>query len=71
MLRNASIAFRITPALKDRLTALAKAEKRSLSQYVEILLQAHVDALDRREAEQAEEPTPKHKGRAKKAETEA
>jgi predicted DNA-binding protein len=41
--RTAPIGLRVTPRLKDELTALAKGEKRTLASYVELVLEAHVE----------------------------
>ena len=38
--------MRLDPALKARLQALADADNRSLTNYVETVLQAHVRAVD-------------------------
>jgi len=44
MKKTAPLGIRIQPDLKAALEALAEADRRSLSSYVEIVLQAHVDA---------------------------
>ena len=43
MKKTAPLGIRIRPDLKAALEALAEADKRSLSGYVEIVLQDHVD----------------------------
>jgi predicted transcriptional regulator len=48
MKKIAPLSIRITPDLKASLERLAEADKRSLAGYVEIALQAHVDAVDRK-----------------------
>lgn len=48
MKKSAPLSIRITPTLKDALERLAEADKRSLASYVEIALQAHVDAVERK-----------------------
>lgn len=42
--RSASLGLRIKPSLKAALEALAEAEGRSLANYIERLLEAHVVA---------------------------
>ena len=42
MAKTAALSFRIEPALKKALEALAKADRRSLASYLEILLEQHV-----------------------------
>jgi hypothetical protein len=42
MTRDAPLAFRITRQLKAALLELAAADRRSLSQYVELVLEKHV-----------------------------
>jgi predicted DNA-binding protein len=41
--RTAALGLRITPNLKEALAALAKAERRTLASYVELVLEAHVE----------------------------
>ena len=41
--RTAPLGLRITPRLKSVLMALAKAEKRTLASYVELVLEAHAE----------------------------
>ena len=41
--RDAQIGFRINSALKAELEGLARADRRSLASYLEILLEAHVE----------------------------
>ena len=42
--RSAPISYRIRPSLKAELERLAEADKRTLSQYIELALEAHVEA---------------------------
>lgn len=42
MAKTAALALRIEPTLKGALQELAKADKRSLASYVEIILESHV-----------------------------
>lgn len=42
MKRTAAISFRITDELKEALERLAVADRRSLSSYIEIVLEDHV-----------------------------
>jgi predicted transcriptional regulator len=44
MSRTATITFRITPELKKRLQSFAEAERRSMSQLIEIILEEYVAA---------------------------
>jgi hypothetical protein len=57
MARNAQLNLRVRPALKAKLERLAKEDRRTLSAYVEKLLEDHVDQLnverERRRAKQA------------------
>ena len=48
MARNAHMNLRVRPALKAKLEKLAKEDRRTLSAYVEKLLEDHVDQLRRR-----------------------
>jgi predicted transcriptional regulator len=48
MKKTAPISFRIKPELKDDLTKLAAADRRSLSAYIELALEAHVDATKKK-----------------------
>jgi hypothetical protein len=41
--RDAQIGFRVHHALKEELEKLARADRRSLASYLEILLEAHVE----------------------------
>ena len=43
MKRNTSVNIRMTEDLRDELQRLATAHKRTLSDYVQILLEEHVD----------------------------
>lgn len=43
--KTAPFSMRLEPSLKDRLQALADAERRSLTNYVEKLLVEHVDSV--------------------------
>ena len=42
--RTAPVGLRFTPALKEALVELAKADRRTLASYIEIVLEAHVEA---------------------------
>ena len=42
--RTAPLGLRLTPTLKEALVGLAKADRRTLASYVEIVLEAHVEA---------------------------
>lgn len=59
---NKSILLRISAALKDALTVLAKKDKRSLTSYLQVLLEEHV-------REKANEGIVKAKTKDKKMET--
>jgi predicted transcriptional regulator len=48
MTKTAALSIRIEPQLKSDLERLAERDKRSLASYVEIALQAHVDAETKR-----------------------
>lgn len=48
MAKTAALSVRVEPELKEALERLAEADKRSLASYVEIALQAHVDAAERK-----------------------
>ncbi len=43
MRRTLPISFRIKEEIKEQLERLAKADKRSLSQYIELALEAHIE----------------------------
>lgn len=45
MAKTAPLGLRIEPELKAEIEKLAAADKRSVAQYVELVLQAHVEAL--------------------------
>jgi predicted DNA-binding protein len=47
-LRTAPLGLRLTPSLKEELEQLAQADRRTLASYVEIVLEAHVDAKKER-----------------------
>ena len=58
MARIAQINLRARPSLKAKLEKLAKHDRRTLSAYVEKLLEDHVTEQERRRAKQAfKEPT--------------
>ena len=62
MARIAQINLRARPSLKAKLEKLAKQDRRTLSAYVEKLLEDHVTEQERRRAKQAlKEPTPMRK----------
>ena len=42
--RSARIGFRVRPSLKAELERLAKQDRRTLASYLEIALEAHVEA---------------------------
>ena len=44
MVRNAQLNLRVKPALKAKLQRLAKEDRRTLSAYVEKLLEDHVES---------------------------
>lgn len=44
MAKTAPLGLRIEPELKAEIEKLAAADKRSVAQYVELVLQAHVEA---------------------------
>jgi hypothetical protein len=52
MARNAQLNLRARPALKAKLEKLAKQDRRSLSAYVEKLLEDHVTEQEPRAAKQ-------------------
>lgn len=45
------LGIRVSPEMKKALTELAKADKRSLSAYIEIVLEQHVKAAKIKEVE--------------------
>jgi hypothetical protein len=51
--RIAQINLRVRPSLKAKLEKLAKQDRRSLSAYVEMLLEDHVTKQEGRRAKQA------------------
>jgi hypothetical protein len=53
MARNAQLNLRAKPALKAQLEKLAKEDRRTLSAYVEKLVEDHVAAQERRREKQA------------------
>jgi hypothetical protein len=62
MIRIAHINLRVRPSLKVKLEKLAKRDRRTLSAYVEKLLEDHVTEQERRREKQAlKEPTPMRK----------
>lgn len=46
--RTAALGLRITPNLKEALTALAKAERRTLASYIELVLEDYVEQKRKR-----------------------
>ena len=52
MARNAQLNLRVRPTLETKLEKLAKEDRRSLSAYVEKLLEDHVTEQERRAAKQ-------------------
>ena len=62
MARIAQINLRARPSLKAKLEKLAKHDRRTLSAYVEKLLEDHVTEQERRQTKQTfKEPTPMRK----------
>ena len=53
MARIAQINLRVRPSLKAKLEKLAKQDRRTLSGYVEMLLEDHVTAQERRRAKRS------------------
>lgn len=49
MRRTDPISFRIKAEIKQALERLAKEDRRSLSQYIELALEAHIDAKKKQE----------------------
>jgi predicted HicB family RNase H-like nuclease len=47
MQKTAPLSFRVTPPLKEALERLAAADKRSLSSYIEMALEAHVERAEK------------------------
>lgn len=47
MVKDAAISVRVNPELKAKIEAVAKADGRTLSQYVERLIVAHLASLER------------------------
>jgi predicted DNA-binding protein len=48
MRRTDPISFRIKAEIKQALERLAREDRRSLSQYIELALEAHIDAVAKR-----------------------
>ena len=42
--RSVPVGLRFTPCLKEALVELARAERRTLTSYIELVLEAHVEA---------------------------
>ena len=42
--RTAPVGLRFTPTLKEALAELARADRRTLASYIELVLEQHVDA---------------------------
>jgi uncharacterized protein (DUF1778 family) len=53
MRRTDPISFRIKAEIKQALERLAKADRRSLSQYIELALEAHIEAAERKQQRKA------------------
>ena len=49
MRRTDPISFRIKAEIKQALERLAREDRRSLSQYIELALEAHIEAKKKRE----------------------
>ena len=47
MTKTTTLGFRIDPELKKRLQELADADRRSLSAYIEIILENHIKAMEK------------------------
>jgi hypothetical protein len=43
-IRTAPVGLRFTPSLKEALVELAKADRRTLASYIELVLEEHVEA---------------------------
>ena len=43
--RTAPVGLRFTPSLKVALAELARADRRTLASYIELVLEAHVEAV--------------------------
>lgn len=56
MAKTSTVAMRVTDEMKAKLQAFADAERRTLSQYLEIVLEKHVED---RETEQTTEKRPR------------
>ena len=52
MARNAQVNLRVRPSLKAKLEKLAKEDRRTLSAYIENLLDDHVKSASQADAEQ-------------------
>jgi len=48
MRRTDPICFRMKAEIKQPLERLAKADRRSLSQYIELALEAHIEVAERK-----------------------
>jgi len=46
-MKTVPLSFRLDPELKKRLQDLATADRRSLTNYIELVLERHIDALER------------------------
>jgi hypothetical protein len=55
MARNAQLNLRVRPALKTKLERLAKEDRRTLSAYVEKLLEDHVSGASQKGAKRQRE----------------
>jgi hypothetical protein len=42
--RTAPVGLRFTPSMKEALMELARADRRTLASYIELVLEAHVEA---------------------------
>ena len=47
--RTAPVGLRFTPSLKEALVELARADRRTLASYIELVLEAHVEAKRKQE----------------------
>lgn len=48
MRKTQPVSVRMKPELKEELASLAEADRRSLSLYIEMVLEAHVEALKKK-----------------------
>ena len=58
MRRTDPISFRIKAGIKQDLERLAKDDRRSLSSYIELVLEAHIEAKKQRQDSKSDEGGP-------------